>query len=135
MAEVQLPRPVPLPDRDTAPFWEAQNNHQLVFQRCSDCGKVRYPVAPICPDCLSFAFQWIPSSGQGTIYSYTVVEHQTHPAFPVPYTVLLVEMEEGPRVIARLRAPEDAAFDIGTPVRVDWEDLPGQSLMVFVLDQ
>jgi uncharacterized OB-fold protein len=63
-----------------------------------------------------------------------VVRHQTHPAFPVPYTVLLVEMEEGPRVIAQLRAPEDATFEIGSPVHIEWEDHPKQSLPVFVLD-
>ena len=75
------------------------------------------------------------SSGRGTIHSYTVVRHQTHPAFPVPYTIVLVEMEEGPRVIAQLRAAEDAEFAIGAPVRVEWEDLPKQSLPVFVLGQ
>ena len=129
-----LPRPFPLPDRDTAPFWEAQRNHELKFQQCSRCETVRYPVGPLCPECHSFEFEWMASSGRGVIYSYTVVRHQTHPAFAVPYTVLLVEMEEGPRVIAQLRAPEDARFGIGTPVRIEWEDLPTQSLPVFVLD-
>ena len=131
----ELPRPFPLADRDTAPFWEAQNNHELKFQRCTPCRTVRYPVGPLCPECHSFDFEWIASSGRGTIYSYTVARHQTHPAFPVPYTVLLVEMEEGPRIIAQLRAPEDAPFDIGTPVHIEWEDGPKQSLPVFVLDR
>lgn len=130
----EIPRPYPQPDRDSAPFWEAQNRHELVFQKCTKCGVVRYIVGPLCPQCLSFEFQWIRSSGRGEIYSYTIVRHQTHPAFAVPYTVLLVEMEEGPRVIAQLRAPEGAKFDIGTPVRVEWEDYPRQSLPVFVLD-
>ena len=131
---VEFPRPFPQPDRDTAPFWEAQNQHELKFQKCAGCGTVRYPVGPLCPECHSFEFEWMTSSGRGRIYSYTVVRHQTHPAFPVPYTVLLAEMEEGPRLIAQLRAPDDAAFDIGSPVRVEWEDLPKQSLPVFVLD-
>ncbi|MDZ4278720.1 MAG: OB-fold domain-containing protein [Dehalococcoidia bacterium] len=130
----EAPRPFPLPDRDTAPFWEAQNKHELKFQKCTACATVRYLVGPLCPECRSFDFAWITSSGRGKIYSYTVVRHQTHPAFPVPYTVALVEMEEGPRVIAQLRVPEDAGFDIGAPVRVEWEDHPKQSLPVFVLD-
>ncbi len=128
-----VPRPVPLPDRDTAPFWEAQNRHELRFQRCSQCAIVRYPVGPICPQCRSFEFEWITSSGRGTVYSYTVVRHQTHPAFAVPYTVVLVEMEEGPRVVAQLRAPDGASVAIGAPVHVEWEDGPQQSLPVFVL--
>lgn len=132
MAEV--PRPFPHRDRDTAPFWEAQDQHELKFQQCSQCGHIRYLVGPLCPECRSFEYEWVASSGKGTIHSYTVVRHQTHPAFPVPYTIVLVEMEEGPRVIAQLRAAEDAAFDIGAPVHAEWEDLPKQTLPVFVLD-
>ncbi len=130
----EFPRPSPLPDRDTAPFWEAQNNHELRFQKCTGCETVRYPVGPLCPECHSFDFAWITSSGRGAIYSYTVVRHQTHPAFAPPYTVLLVEMEEGPRIIAQLRASEDTRFAIDTPVHIEWEDHPGQALPVFVLD-
>jgi uncharacterized OB-fold protein len=129
-----VPVPVPQPDRDTAAFWAAQNDHQLKFQRCTQCMAVRYPVGPICPECKSFDFEWITSSGRGVVYSYTVVRHQTHPAFPAPYTVLLVEMEEGPRIIAQLRADDDATCAIGASVRIAWEDHAGQSLPVFVLE-
>ena len=132
MAEIV--RPWPLRDRDTAGFWEAQSRHELAFQRCSGCGTVRYPVSPTCPQCLSFDFEWAASSGRGTVYSYTVVHHQTHPAFPAPYTVVLAEMEEGPRLIAQLRGPEGSRPEIGARVRIDWEDSPQQSLPVFVLD-
>jgi len=133
MAEIV--RPWPLPDRDTAPFWEAQSRHELAFQRCSHCGHVRYPMGPACPECLSFDFEWATSSGRGMVYSYTVVHHQTHPAFPAPYTVVLAEMEEGPRIIAQLRGPEGKRPEIGTKVRVEWEDGPHQALPVFVLER
>ncbi len=132
---VEIPRPFPQPDRDTAVFWEAQNNHELKLQRCTQCKAVRYTVGPLCPGCRSFDFEWIKSSGRGKVYSYTVVRYQSHPAFPVPYTVALVEMEEGPRVIAQLRAPEGAEIGIGTVVRIEWEDHPKQSLPVFVIDR
>ena len=133
-AREPFPRPFPQPDRDTAAFWEAQREHRLVFQKCSECGQVRYTVGPLCPECHSFDFEWSESSGRGTIYSFTTVRHQTHPAFQPPYTVLLVEMEEGPRLIAQLRAPEDAEVTIGAPVRIGWEDHEKQSLPVFELD-
>ena len=44
-------------------------------------------------------------------------------------------MEEGPRVIAQLRAPEGAEVDIGSAVHVEWEDHEQQSLPVFVPDE
>ncbi len=131
----EIPTPYPMPDRDTAPFWEGQNQHQLKFQRCSKCGAVRYPVGPLCPECRSFEFGWVTSSGRGVVYSYTVVQHQTHPAFPVPYTVVLAEMDEGPRIVAQFRGPEGARPEIGTAVRVEWEDHPQLSLPVFVAGQ
>jgi len=131
---MDIPRPFPQPDRDTAPFWAAQNDHRLTFQRCTGCGAVRYLVGPLCPECHSFDSEWVASSGRGVIHSFTVVRHQTHPAFPVPYTVLLVEMDEGPRVVAQLKAGDGTEIAIGMRVRVAWEDHPRQSLPVFVVD-
>ena len=111
----EAPRPYPRPDRDSAPFWEAQKRHELLFRRCNDCGAFRYPMTLLCLNCRSFEFEWAASSGRGVVYSYTVVHHQTHPAFSVPYTILLVEMEEGPRVVAQLRAPEGTVVSVGMP--------------------
>jgi len=131
---MELPRPYPRPDRDTAPFWEAQRNRELRLQRCSECGVFRFPVTPMCPECRSFDFEWTLCSGRGTVYSYTVVRHQTHPAFPVPYTMALVELAEGPRLVAQLRGAPESGVSVGAPVYVDWEDVPEQPLPVFVLD-
>ena len=131
----ELPRPVPRGDRDTTPFWDAQAEHRLSFQKCSKCSQIRYPIGPMCPACHSLDFEWVESTGKGTIYSYTVVHHQTHPAFKVPYTVALVEMEEGPRVVAELRGDGAASPEIGKAVRVEWVDHPKQPLPVFVLDE
>jgi uncharacterized OB-fold protein len=68
------------------------------------------------------------------VYSYTVVHHQTHPAFTVPYTIVVVELEDGPRAVAQFRAPDSKPVAIGMPVRVEWEDHPEQPLPVFVPD-
>ena len=53
----------------------------------------------------------------------------------MPYTIVLVELEEGPRVIAQLRAPDGVVFAIGDRVRVEWEDHEKQSLPVFMLEE
>lgn len=125
------PRPLPEPDRETAPFWAAMNEGRLAFQQCVACDTIRYPVGPLCPNCHTFETRWVTSSGNGSVFSYTVVRHQTHPSFPVPYTILVVEMEEGPRVVARLEAAEGMPVYIGMPVRVDFEDAGGQMLPIF----
>jgi hypothetical protein len=89
----------------------------------------------LCLNCRSWDFEWALASGRGTVYSYTVVHHQTHPAFPVPYVIALVEMEEGPRLIAQMRESDETPISIGAPVRIEWEDGPNQALPVFVLDR
>jgi uncharacterized OB-fold protein len=129
---MELPRPYARPDRDTTPFWKAQRNHELRLQRCSGCSSFRFPVTPMCPRCHSFDFEWALCSGRGNVYSYTVVHHQTHPAFPVPYTMVLVELKEGPRLIGQLRGPVDH-LSIGAQVSIDWEDAPNQPLLVWVI--
>ena len=69
---------------------------ELRLQRCKACALVRYPPGPACPWCTGNAFDWVPTSGRGTVYSYTEVRHAVQPAFRahVPYLALLVELDE-----------------------------------------
>ena len=59
-------RPIPFPDRDSTPYWEGQNNHELRFQRCTQCTAVVYPPGPMCTACQSFDLKWFTASGKGT---------------------------------------------------------------------
>ena len=38
-------------DRDSAEWWEALRRHELVIQRCDDCGAWRWPPRAICGEC------------------------------------------------------------------------------------
>jgi uncharacterized OB-fold protein len=65
------------------------------------------------------------STGRGRIHSWTVVHQALHPAFAeeVPYAIILAEMEEGVRLIARLRRADtkDGRLALDAPVLVDFE--------------
>ncbi len=37
------------------PFWDGCRRGELLMQRCGHCGRLRYPAAIVCPDCLSRA--------------------------------------------------------------------------------
>ena len=131
-------RPLPYPTDDSAPYWEAMNRHELLLQRCLACGHVIYLPAPMCSECQSFDLEHFTASGRGRVYSWTVVRHMGHPAFEPPYAVLLVEVEEGPRIIAQLASPngdEWERLEVGTPVRIAWDDSePEQSFAIFEID-
>jgi uncharacterized OB-fold protein len=64
-------------------------------------------------------------SGDGTVYTYTVVRHPTHFAFAdkVPYVLAIVELAEGPRLVTALvgAAPEEVR--VGQPVRVVFREV------------
>lgn len=113
------PRPLPLPNRDNAPFHEAARRGELRFQRCGDCGRFRHYPRPLCPDCLSRTYAWEPVSGRGTIYTWTIVRGPTLPAFEaeLPYNVVDVLLEEGIHFVSQVLDCPAEEIRAGMPVR------------------
>ena len=103
-----MSRPVPVADADSEPYLAALRRHELVLQRCSSCGRVRFPPMPACPWCGGPTAEWTPVSGWGRVYSWVGVHRALTPAFEdeVPYTVATVDLVEGARAFARLVGPE-----------------------------
>lgn len=83
-------------DAENAIYFRYCAQGELRLQCCKACALVRYPPGPGCPWCAGNAFDWVPMSGRGTVYSYTEVRHAVQPAFRahVPYLALLVELDE-----------------------------------------
>lgn len=91
------PRPVPIvTDPDTGGFFESAARDMLALCTCVGCDAVLHLPGPRCSRCGSFETRWRPVSGKGRLYSWTTVEHQVHPAFPPPYTIVLVELDDAP---------------------------------------
>ena len=68
-------------------------------------------------------WEWAPGSGRGQVYSWTITHRPIDPGFAdeLPYAVLVVEMDEGPRLIGNLRDLAPAELVLGTPVEVVFE--------------
>jgi uncharacterized protein len=103
--------PVPVADADSAPFLDGLRIHRILLQRCTACGRVRFPPMPACPWCASTAGAWIEASGRGTVYSWVGVRRALTPGFEsaVPYTIVTVDLAEGARAFGRLEGPEPGA--------------------------
>ncbi len=129
----QIPRPIPAPDRDSDPFWEGVQQHRLLIQRCAGCSELRHPPQPACPSCGSLEVDWQQASGRGSVYSFVIQRHPTHPFFlDVPYNVILVELEEGTRLVSNLVGVEPDEIRIGMPVEVVFEEVdPEATLPLF----
>ncbi|HZQ31743.1 MAG TPA: Zn-ribbon domain-containing OB-fold protein [Mycobacterium sp.] len=106
---------------DTAFFWNGLHQHKLLIQRCAGCGALRQPPRPMCPACNSLEWETIESSGKGTVYSYVMPQHPQMPFMEYPYIVVLVELEEGVRLVSNLCgiAPDDV--EVGMPVEVFYQ--------------
>lgn len=118
-------KPLPGVDEISRPYWEAAKRHELVMQKCRQCGHYRYPPGINCRGCLSDDLEWVTVSGRGTIYTWTVFHKVYHPAFAAdaPYAVVAVELEEGPRVTSNLVDCPLEGIRVGMPVEVVFDDV------------
>ena len=125
-------KPLPRPNEDSAPFWEAAFRGELRMQKCADCAHVRFPPALLCARCLSDRAEWVQLSGRGTVYSWIVVHQSQHPAFnaDVPYNVAIVELEEGPRLHTNLIGCSNEQIHIGMPVEVAFQKVNDDTALV-----
>ena len=122
---VDYNKPLPNVNQDSREFWSGSKVHELRFQRCKDCGYIRWPASMVCPLCYSRDTQWIVASGKGKVYTFVVYHVAYHPGFKdeVPYVVAVVELEEGPHLLTNIVGcrPDDVKCDM--PVEVTWEDI------------
>jgi uncharacterized OB-fold protein len=117
----------PLPDVDDPimrPFWEGAREGKLMLQREPASGHVHWPPKPMYWKG-GGRLEWFPASGRGRVFSYVVGHEPFLPAFQhlLPLVMVLVEVEEGPRLVGYMvkTRPEEMAFDM--PVRVAFERL------------
>ena len=115
-------RPLPRPTPETRHFWDGTREGELRLQRCDDCGKVYFPPRPFCPGCASREVSVFKASGRGILYSY-VISHRAAPGFEPPYSIAVVELDEGPRMMTNIvgtpQTPE--ALQLDMPVEVVFE--------------
>ena len=116
---------------DTQFFWDGLRDHKLLIQRCTECGRLRHPPRPMCPSCNSLGWDTVESSGRGTVHSFVMPQHPQYPFMEYPYIGVLVELDEGTRLISNLCeiAPDDV--QIGMAVEVFYEDFDGLVLHQF----
>jgi uncharacterized OB-fold protein len=125
---VQPPVPTPV----SAPFWEATRHHKLMLQRCEK-GHVFYYARTHCPECLSTRLEWIEATGKGRIYSYTVARRPQSPDFAedVPYIVVAITLDEGPRMTSLLVEADPDNVQVEGPVELVWDDIEGGYAMPY----
>ncbi len=99
------------PDRSGpgADYWAALDENRLIFQRCRSCGGAQLPPRHECTACLAAELDWEQASGRAKLVSWVVYHRAYHPVMEaeLPYVVAVVELAEGPRMIANLPGSGD----------------------------
>jgi uncharacterized OB-fold protein len=123
---------LPQPDEASRPYFEGLRRHDLTIMRCLACGAHRFPARPRCDQCWSTEFEWVRASGQGTVYSFAVMHRVYHPAFKgeAPYNLAVIELEEGPRMLANVVDCPNDRIRVGMPVEAVFDDVSDEATLV-----
>ena len=125
--DIYTERWVPQPTPETQHFWDATLAGRLVVQGCNACSKIYFPPRSFCPACVSRDVSLITASGHATLLSY-VISHRSVPGYEAPYSVAIVELEEGPRMLTNIveceQTPQALILDmplevVFTPISAD----------------
>ena len=117
-------RALPQPTPETQPYWDGAKVGELRIQKCDACAHAYFPPRPFCPRCASRSVSWFRASGKATLYSY-VIHHRPVPGFTPPYSIAVVELEEGPRLMANVVGCEQTpeALKLDMPLEVTFQKL------------
>lgn len=113
------------PDRDYQEFLDAG---RFMLLRDRQSGNAFFYPRVAAPRTGSRDLEWFEASGRGTVYAVTVVSQKP----PTPnYNVVLVDLEEGPRVMSRVEGVTPEAVTIGMPVTARVAQIDGKGVLVF----
>jgi uncharacterized protein len=121
-----MSKPAPSVNDATRPFWTAGIQEELRMQRCLKCSHIRFPVGPVCTQCLSSEAEWVPVSLEPEVLAHLVF-HRGYDANwkeEVPYSVVMVQFPEGPRMFLDVVDPKKQFVDrdlVGTKVKIAFD--------------
>ena len=104
----------PIPRR--VPYWEAASRGVLLLKRCRACGKAHHFPRALCPFCMSGETDWVAASGEGEIYSFSVMRREKP-----PYALAYVTLAEGVRVMTNIVECDFDALRIGMRVTLAFQ--------------
>lgn len=129
-----MPKPSPIPDDLTRPFWDACNGGRLIVQKCAACTfrrgllGLQHPPGPTCKRCGSAELEWHEVSGRGRIQSF-VAMHDTPVASlrqDQPFNIAVIELWEDSSALFLSHLPGTPVGEVpmGATVQVEFETTP-----------
>ena len=125
-------KPLPAITPANKPFWDGAREGKILLQRCCGCGFTWHPVKPLCPECWSDDYEWVPASGRGKINAWMIYYQSFHPGFDaeIPYHVAEVELEEGPRLQTNIVGIRNEDLQAGMPVEAYFDPVTPEVTLI-----
>lgn len=124
---------LPVPDLDELEthYFDNLREGRLLYQRTAS--NAWMPPRTEDPGSLSPEWDWAEASGTARLISWVTYHIAYHPYFEdkLPYQIAVIELDEGPRMIAPLDATSTAPV-IDMPVRLDIREEGGWPMPFFV---
>ncbi|GAC1570930.1 MAG: hypothetical protein NVS3B18_03650 [Candidatus Dormibacteria bacterium] len=120
-AEKSPTKVVPQPDDlNLELFQRIAATGRMHIQHCGDCGRHAHPPRYYCSQCSSPRYEFVEISGTGFVYSYTVSHYTAEAAWrdQVPYATVVVQLDEGPRIVGSARVADPSLIRLDQRVRV-----------------
>ena len=121
MNALEVAKILPPDNAVSRPFWEGCRAGELRLQCCDACGQFQFYPRIVCSHCSANRLSWRAVSGRGHIASFTVVRRGISKAYPAPYVVVLVDLEEGPRMMSTIVGSDPESVAVGQGVVVQFE--------------
>jgi uncharacterized OB-fold protein len=112
--------PLPHPSPASQPFWDGCERSELLYQRCSNCGRAIFIPALLCRFCGSRDLSWAQSAGLGAVYSWSIVWRPQSPAFSTPYAAAIIDLDEGYQMLSNVIGCEPDDIHAGLRVAVEF---------------
>jgi uncharacterized OB-fold protein len=113
----------------SAPYWAGCRDGQLRLQYCQNCGQYQFYPRTLCAHCQHRTLEWRDASGNGRVASYTVVRRGVTDAYPAPYVIALIDLEEGPRMMSTIVDVDPGDISVGDDVTVDFAPWSDETVM------
>jgi uncharacterized OB-fold protein len=110
----------PVPNLETKAFWDAAAAGKLMVGKCDACDAVHYYPRAFCPVCFSDKIGLQQVSGNGTIYTYSVMRRA-----PIPYAIAYVTLAEGPTMMTNIVDCDLDKIRIGQAVKLVFKPSDG----------
>ena len=130
----KIPRIQPPETEVSRPFWEGCIAGELRLQYCRSCARYQFYPRIICSHCGAGEPEWRAVSGAGHIASFSVVRRGISRAYPAPYVVALIDLDEGPRMMSSIVDASPELVTVGAAVDVKFENWGAEHVLpVFCL--